>query len=170
MSVLFPSAAFALDDAPLTDPEQQGEPTEPVAPDPETPKHPDAPAVDPDAPGVQCAVRFVCQPEETVVTVFDAQEEPVPAEEDGRFALAVGEYTYSAGAEGYVGVSNVPFPVTEEDGGEKEIAVALTVAAPEENGENGDGKEEQPAKPEDAKDGARRRTAKAPPARSSPAR
>ncbi|MBQ6348512.1 MAG: hypothetical protein IJI71_13310, partial [Clostridia bacterium] len=64
------------------------------------------------------SVVFDAMPETAVVTVWPAATEEVPAPEaipaqaDGSFALLPGEYTYTAEAEGYVSLENVPFTVT----------------------------------------------------------
>ena len=79
---------------------------------------------EPGSDPVLVSVVFVCEPEETVLTV-KAGEEAKEAEDDGSFSLPYGEYTYSASAEGYVALADVPFTVSEEDGERKEIPVTL---------------------------------------------
>ena len=67
------------------------------------------------------SVVFDAMPETAVVTVWPAATEEVPvpeaipAQEDGSFALLPGEYTYSAEAEGYVSLENVPFTVMGDE-------------------------------------------------------
>lgn len=64
-------------------------------------------------------VVFNAVPETAVITVYVVENEetvePIPAEEDGSFALLPGEYIYSASAEGYKAVEAVPFTVEESE-------------------------------------------------------
>ena len=61
-------------------------------------------------------VVFDAVPETAVVTVYlvtgNDDQNSIPAQEDGSFLLLPGEYTYTAEAEGYVSLENVPFTVT----------------------------------------------------------
>ncbi|MBQ6347745.1 MAG: InlB B-repeat-containing protein, partial [Clostridia bacterium] len=67
------------------------------------------------------SVVFDAMPETAAVTVYPAATEEVPipeaipAQADGSFALLPGEYTYSAGAEGYASIENAPFTVTGDE-------------------------------------------------------
>ena len=91
-------------------------PTAPEAGDPQ----PDP--ADPEAEDPQpILVTFTCDPEGTVVTVYDSEEldvngDPlvIEAEEDGGYLLMPGEYLYDAECEGYESVEKASFTVTEE--------------------------------------------------------
>lgn len=94
---------------PVITPEPTVAPTEEplVSPEPtETP----APAVEP------VAVYFNCSPAELTIYVYDAYAVPVVAEADGGYMLMPGDYTYSAYAEGYLGLDAVPFTVIDGSG------------------------------------------------------
>ena len=86
---------------------------------PEEPVVTEAPVVTPEptvapAPVVQpVAVYFNCSPAELSLYVYDAYGVPVMAEADGGYLLMPGDYTYSACAEGYMGIDSVPFIVAE---------------------------------------------------------
>ena len=85
---------------------------------------------------------FAIRPEGAAVTVRNADGEIVEPEQSGDYQLAPGEYVYDARAEGFVGVFDVPFTVTE---GEE---YALVEAILEEEG-NGDGAETEEIPVED---------------------
>ena len=99
------------------------------------------------------SVVFDAMPETAVVTVWPAANgslseeagspegetegvvtpEAIPAQEDGSFVLLPGEYTYTAEAEGYVSLENVPFTVT---GDEQPLLLSFALEAqPEETPE-----------------------------------
>ena len=73
-------------------------------------------------------LRFVCSPEETVVTLWaDGADEPLQPEEGGGYLLAPGDYVYSAACPGYLSVERQS--LTLEAGEElREIAVTLEAA------------------------------------------
>ena len=67
-------------------------------------------------------VTFVCDPEETVVTVYDPAQpdengEPtvIDPEEDGSWLLLPGKYLYDAECEGYVAAEKVEFEVSDSN-------------------------------------------------------
>lgn len=84
-------------------------------------------------------VLFNIEPETAVIAVHavadDASEDeettdPIPAQADGSFALLPGEYAYTASAEGYIAVENIPFTVEASDA-PLTINVALAPVEPE---------------------------------------
>ena len=61
-------------------------------------------------------VVFDAMPDTAAVTVRPADaEEAVPAQADGSYLLLPGEYTYSAVADGFVSIEDVPFTVTGDE-------------------------------------------------------
>ena len=58
---------------------------------------------------------------------------PIPAESGNTWSLLPGEYTYSASAEGYISIKNIPFTV-EESGEPLALALALEEASLSEGG------------------------------------
>ena len=80
-----------------------------------------------EAPAAKVRVRFVCTPEDLTLVVYPADgdvDQAIEAESDGSYLLAAGEYTYLAGAEGYVSVED-RFTVADE---ECQVEVALEIA------------------------------------------
>lgn len=80
-----------------------------------------------EAPAAKVRVRFVCTPENLTLVVYPADgdvDQAIEAEADGSYLLAAGEYTYLAGAEGYVSVED-RFTVADE---ECQVEVALEIA------------------------------------------
>ena len=68
-------------------------------------------------------VEFICQPEETVISVYGVPRTEeggtpsiIPAEQDGSYSLVPGEYCYDAVCAGYVSKLGVGFSVTENMG------------------------------------------------------
>ena len=86
-----------------------------------------------DANGELVRVEFVCDPEDTVITVYDPEQldengEPlvIDPEEDGTWLLAPGEYWYDAECEGFVSQEKNKLVVINEDGAASiQVAVAL---------------------------------------------
>ena len=152
---LLPAAAFAAEDEPL-DPPAEVEVTEtpdepevtefPDEPEPtETPEEPgEAPAEEelPEAEPQSGAVRlrFVCSPEETVVTLWaDGSDEPLQPGEDGDYLLASGDYVYSASCPGYVSVERQSLTLLS---GDELREIAVTLEAAEETPDDPDGIDE----------------------------
>lgn len=80
-----------------------------------------------EAPAAKVRVRFACTPEDLTLVVYPADgdvDQAIEAEADGSYLLAAGEYTYLAGAEGYVSVEE-RFTVADE---ECQVEVALEIA------------------------------------------
>ncbi len=84
-------------------------------------------------------VTFTLDPEDAVVTVVNADGEPVEAEADGSYKLKNGEYTYTVSKEGYLdatdsftvngGAVNIPVALAEEpDVADKSALIALIEA------------------------------------------
>ena len=67
------------------------------------------------------SVVFETTPEDAVIAVRpavageDPAQEAIPPQEDGSYLLLPGQYTYSATAEGYVGLEGVAFEVAEAE-------------------------------------------------------
>ena len=83
-------------------------------------------------------VEFVCEPEETVVTVYDPAQldengEPMVIEpqKDGSYFLLPGEYLYDAECEGYNSIDHLTLNVTRANGDFSivEVAISMSIAS-----------------------------------------